>query len=95
MPKSIKNITGPSPQVIDVDPSLREWNVRIEANPGATGIVTIKYTMVGGTQRTTMTTVNLAGLTEPFIGYFEARLDDFEFSHASLVGSYNAIVDGV
>lgn len=76
-----------------------QWRVSIERNDTATGTVTIKAMYFGCTQRTKITSIDLASLTvsgvsEPYHFNFNGDISDVEFSHVSLVGSYNAIVAG-
>ncbi len=95
MPKSLKGINSGAPQVLEVKSSYTDWSVTVEATPGSTGIVTVKYKRVGVSQRNFLATVNLSLLSEPFTANFSGRMDDFEFSATSLVGSYSVTADGL
>lgn len=76
-----------------------EWRVSVERNGPATGIVTVKAKYFGCTQFNSIAKVDLATLTvnganEPTHFNFSGDISEVEFSHSSLVGSYNAVVAG-
>jgi hypothetical protein len=96
----VNAVTGASPLVVTLkQPNVvapeNEFRISIERVASATGLVTVKIKYFGNTQRNFVERdINLAGLSEPKNMFWEGDIEDVEFSHSSLSGTYNAIISG-